>query len=187
MNYKLYNIPSELLFNIHNNKAKLAFFLFEKYVNGAIIQWDRINTLNSILNKLAKTVNTTKLMVRREFWQKHEMMFLDVHYYFICGDKVDKLFQLFCSYEEDPLLRPLKRQYLRKLKIFKEARDMIEHIDKNVKNNCTDLGNIINDTYTFGGKKFDISKKGLNSLIDLYNAVIELLKSRNNTRISSQS
>lgn len=171
-------IRSDLLLKIQNIRARMALLLLQEYVNGAIIQWGRINILNRYLNKMTSKMMKGELLKNNSFWRKHKMLFLEVHYYFICGDKINKLFQSFCSHEKSANLRILKRKHLRKLKPFKEARDGIEHIDNLIRQNNNDFGNIIKDKYSIGGKQYDISKKGLDSMVDLFSDIISYLQSK---------
>lgn len=66
-----------------------------------------------------------------------------------------------------------------KFKPFNNARNILEHIETRMeKKHLSDFGNLRNDTFSFGGKRFDISASGLKILTDAYEQVVGILRSR---------
>ncbi|MBU2577537.1 hypothetical protein KKA69_01765 [Patescibacteria group bacterium] len=154
--------------------AWATLYKLEKYVNGATIQGDRIQADRKELDRDAlQGVNPgvdRKLMLT---------LFLDIHFYFICCDKVQNLLESFVELDGDPKLKKLWRTMKPKLKIFNDARNILEHIEKEIrKENLSDLGNLQKDAFTFGGKSYDISESRLKSLTDAYEQVVSILSKR---------
>lgn len=144
----------------------LLLCLMEKYANGAIIQWNRIqfarvesfNSFNSEeartemeqyskeieeaqniedfkerFNKLAKIQeeHNKKFQMRCDKQKvNHSMLFLDIHFYFICCDKVRNIFLRLKKIEKNPELDNLWDELHLKLDPLHSARSELEHIDE---------------------------------------------------------
>jgi len=160
----------------HTPEAFMAFLSFQRYVNGTIIQWDRIQVDKKALPGQSKE-EYIKLMIT---------LFLDVHFYFICYDKASKLLKHFVELEDETKLNCLWQKFGPKFKPFRIARNHLEHIHERVtRDYMWDFGNIKGDTYTFGGESFDIGKAGLKILTDAYEEVVDILCSRPKNKLSN--
>lgn len=150
-------------------EAFVALLTLERYVNGAIIQWDRIQADKEALPGPGPGVDRT-LMLK---------LFLDIHFYFICCDKAQNLLGYLSKTDGGPKLVRLWQTLKPNFKPFNEARNHLEHIETRIKKKYLfDLGNLENDTFTFGGERFDISASSLKILTDAYEQVVNILRSR---------
>ena len=160
---------SDIVWEMHSLDGSVALVTFEKYVNGAIIQWNRIQVDKKALPGRGPGVNHTLMLT----------LFLDVHFYFVCIDKAQNLLGYIAEIEEDTKLEALWKGLKPKFKPFNDARNHLEHIESRIKKeNLSDFGNLHNDSFTFGGNTFDISVSGLQMLKDAYEQMLTILSSR---------
>ncbi len=124
----------------------------EKYINGATIQYHRIqmengfsvNSQRRIGEQLLPSLSNRPLWnsMNDHLWDTNLMIFLDIHYYLICLDKIDKLYGRFLKSIAtagkelaDVSGRRVKVKQVRKLfeqalQQTKDARGFLEHPDK---------------------------------------------------------
>lgn len=169
----MYNKAGDILWKARSFEESVALLVLEKYVNGAILQWDRIQTDKRTLPGLGPGVDGTLMLT----------LFLDIHFYFICYDKAQNLLEYLVKNDGDPKLDNLWQTLRPKFKPFNDARNILEHIETKMKKEyLSDFGNLANDTFTFGGERFDISSSGLKILTDAYEEVVGILHSRGDSR-----
>lgn len=150
-------------------EASVALLTLERYVNGATIQWNRIQADKIALPGPGPGVDQTLMLT----------LFLDIHFYFVCYDKAQNLLKHFVKTDGDPKLDNLWQTLKSKFKPFNDARNHLEHIETRIKRKyLSDFGNLYKDTFTFGGERFDISASGLKILTDAYEQVVGILRLR---------
>lgn len=165
----IYDETLNIIWKAHSLKASVALSTLEKYVNGAIIQWNRIQADNRAL--LGQYASVDRALM--------ETLFLDIHFYFICYEKVQNLLKYLAETDGDSKLNNLWQILKPKFKPFNDARNILEHIETRInKKNLSDFGNLRNDTFSFGGERFDVSASGLKLLTDAYEQVVGILRSR---------
>jgi len=150
-------------------ETSIVLSVLEKYVNGTILQWNRIQADKRALPGPGTGIDRTLM----------QTLFLDIHFYFICYDKVQNLIAHLAEIDGDSELNNLWQILKPKFKPFNDARNHLEHIETRMeKKYLHDLGNLKNDTFSFGGECFDISASGLKILTNAYEQVIDILCSR---------
>jgi len=173
----MYNKAGDILWKAHSFEEGVALLILERYVNGTILQWDRIQIDKRELLRPSLGVNRRLMLT----------LFLDIHFYFICYDKAQNLLESFVKANSDPKLDSLWQRLRPKFKPFNDARNILEHIETRIKRKyLSDFGNLVNDTFTFGGKHFDISESGLKILTNAYEQVVSFLEPRGRAKWASQ-
>jgi len=175
----MYDETLNIIWKANSLKASVALLTLEKYVNGTMIQWNRIQEDEIALPGPGPGVDQTLM----------QTLFLDIHFYFICYEKAQNLLERLAGTDGDPKLYNLWKIHKPKFKPFNDARNHLEHIDERMKKKyLSDFGNIKNGTFSFGGECFDISASGLKILTDAYEQVVGILRSRpKNYSTSSKS
>lgn len=157
----------------------------ENYVNGAIIQMNRIERNRNSLKEMF-----TSLTTRKQFRvSKHHTIYLacDVHYYFICIDKIKKLLSCLAKELQDKNIYKLQSR-LNKYFNIATVRNHFEHIedrcigylslsDKNKKRkqHIKDFGNFIGDNFSFNDEKYPCDKKSLKEIKTIYEELIDIV------------
>src|SRR6266508_309429 len=168
-----------------------APFLFglklEQYVNAAIVQWHRIQQDDAMTwaamdedfgllhEGVAPTPEVMQLLRVRYF--------ADIHSFLIMVDKAQILFRGLVKADGGADLQGLWERSKIFLKRYNDFRNDLEHIDERiarglVEPGITDLGNVLNDTYTFSGKIMDIGPEGLKFLTDMYDEILAVVAAR---------
>ena len=100
-----------------------AIQYFEQYLNGIILQWNRIvtATYQSTMPLVAAGGARIRLGNQEE---------LDFHFYLICWDKVGKYFALVEKLERDAGVSKAYQSVAKLLHEAKEGRNFYEHLDK---------------------------------------------------------
>jgi hypothetical protein len=137
-------------------------WLLERYVNGAIAQLDRARETVQQMSDYHGT------------WLLDQLL-LDIHFYFICWDKAQKLVEQLTKVKPDPNLEQVWVKFKPLCKPFTRARNNLEHIDRELAHNPSETGSLGGDVFIFAGKRFDISGNGLKVLTDMYEEVINAL------------
>ncbi|HEV2226565.1 MAG TPA: hypothetical protein VGR56_07160 [Nitrososphaerales archaeon] len=137
----------------------------EKYINGAIAQRERI------LDDMRWDHGS--------FEVKHSMIFLDVHYYFICCARVRHLLQAMAARDGDPELIGIANRMKKKTGFMNDARKLLEHVEDYISlEDSSEFSVVTTETYTFAGEDFDISEVGLEHLTKAYEEMISVLEKR---------
>lgn len=165
------------VFRIKSLSAGIILLFIEKYVNGAILVHERIKK-NKAKVAATKWPESFKLPL--------ETIFLDVHLYLICWDKVYKLFMKLIEVVGDSSLESLLNEYNSVFIKYSDARHHLEHIDERLVGKKrgrasqsklkNDLGNLSGDYYTFWGEKYDVGDKSIKQLHDFYGKLIDCVK-----------
>jgi hypothetical protein len=165
----MYDQAMSLMGRMKTDRAGVALHFFEQYVNGAIIQWERIQKVKKEF--LAPATRVNPFLV--------QTLFMDIHFYFICHDKVQNLFEKIASMEGDQELTRLWEKSKPIFRPYNNVRNHLEHIDERINNkSLSDFGNLRNDIYTFGPEQVDIGPLNLKILTEAYEKVIDHLNSR---------
>ena len=140
-----FKIASSVTDRLHSQKSVFALLNLEQYVNGLIIQWNRVMMDQQVSHSLvidssalassqmvsvAVESKTRLKELQNSQSQAFGLGFLDIHFYLICWDKIKRrLDQLL---EEEPGLRsvPSYKRIRSILKQAKKARDFMEHLDE---------------------------------------------------------
>jgi len=165
----MYDIASNVWGKTKTVEDFVILHLLERYVNGAIIQWERIQKVKKELPGPGPGVDGVLMST----------LFLDIHFYFICYEKAQNLFKKLTETDGDQKLYDLWNYYKSKFKPYNDARNHLEHMETRMDEKyLSDFGNLSKDTYTFGGERFDISHSGLEMLTKAYKKIIDILNSR---------
>jgi hypothetical protein len=150
-------------------EAQIALHILENYVNGAIIQWNRI--------QVDKTLPGPGV---------DPLLFLDIHFYFICCDKVHKWINYLAK--RDGKIKEMWKEREPKIRHLAGARHLLEHLEGLVnKKYLWDFGNLQNDCFTFGGEKFDISEAGLKIVTDTYKQITTMQEKTSELEVKKKS
>lgn len=165
----MYDEALNIIWKARSFEASAALLTLERYINGTMIQWNRIHADKRALLGPGSGVDRTLMLT----------LFLDIHLYFVCYDKAQNLLEHLAKNDGDPQLDNLWQTLKPKFKPFNDARNHLEHIETRIKGKyLSDFGNLVNDTFTFGGQHFDISASGLQILTDAYEQVVAILRLR---------
>lgn len=186
----MFDLASEYTFSLNQkdrDKAMRAFLLLynlEKYVNGAIIEMNRLSRIRIAIDKdIQKAI--TQLHRRKNY----NLTYLanDTHFYFICIDKIYKLLSNLATELNDPDIKALARK-LWKIFNIGTIRNHLEHIDdrclgfltledkkRGIRKHISDFGNFAGDNFSFNGKQFPSGKGSLSDLKQIYTDLIGIL------------
>ena len=188
----MFDLATKYSFHLDKDGGKsLELFLLlhtlEKYVNGAIIEMNRLEkTRKSITKKLADLRGGGYRSPKQKDFQLTYLA-CDTHFFFICIDKCYKLISQLSVELND---QDIKRLRMRLNRIFDIAtvRNHLEHIEdrcrgylslkdktKRKKTNIQDFGNFAGNDFSFNNKKFPSNKKSLEELKDIYQDLIKIL------------
>lgn len=184
----MFDLASEFVFSFDrkdgtkNMRAYLLLDHLEKYVNGAIIEIGRLIRVRKALGKdIQKTL--TQFPRKRNFHLT--CLANDVHFYFICIDKVHKLLSSLSKELTDP---DIENSVTKLDQVFDivVVRDHLEHIEQRLLGRFpredkgtvakNDLGNFWGDDFSFGGKRFPSGVKSINELKNIYTDLIKILE-----------
>jgi hypothetical protein len=175
-----------------NNDKSLKLFLLlsylEKYVNGAIIEMNRLEkTRRNIIKGLSslKNIGAHRKPRNKDFQLTY--LACDTHFFFICIDKCHKLINQLSLELNDKDVEKLKVR-LNKIFDIKTVRNHLEHIEKRCigylsrkdekkkkLKQIQDFGNFIGDNFSFNNKKFQSNRKSLEELKNIYRELIKIL------------
>lgn len=173
---KLYNETRKLLWKMKDIQGSAALITLEKYINGALIQQDRIKIdKQNILNRSKQKTKTLEQLLAIA-----HALTLNIHFYYICLDKCRSLFKFISDNEGDFDIQNLWKKYKKEFQPCRNIRNHLEHIEQRIskKRYLHDLGNVVGDSFKFGGKSFDIGKKSLSPFIDAYEELLAILHAR---------
>ncbi len=87
-------------------------------------------------------------------------LFADIHFLLIALQQLDLLFKwLEMQLPDEPELEAVRTKHNEMLKDANDFRNDLEHIDTRIRNGVSDLGNLTNGEFTFGGKTFGIGSR----------------------------
>lgn len=119
--------------HFRSGTAKSAIYLVEFYVNGLVVEWNRIAESISASNKLmlggaaASNDEAARILV-----QVQHRFILDTHFYLICWDKIEKHLSLFERAQGSPEVSAIRARIENLLSKGALARHFLEHLDKQV-------------------------------------------------------
>jgi len=187
----MFDLATKYCFHLDKDNAKslelfLLLYSLEKYVNGAIIEMNRLEkTRKNITKKLLNLKQNISTPRKRDFWLTY--LSCDTHFYFICIDKCYKLITQLAIELKDKEINKLK---IRLNKVFDIAtiRNHLEHIEdrckgylnlkdkrQNIKKHISDFGNFAGDDFSFNNKKYPTGKRSLKELKNIYLELIKIL------------
>lgn len=187
----MFDIASKYAFYLSDdNKKNVNLFLIlislERYVNGANLEMRRLERTRKALNKEISLILKSPFTGRKNN-SKATYLMSDVHFYFICVDKVYKLLLQLSNELNDNEIKKLRIK-LGKFFSINTVRNHLEHIDercigylslgdkkKGIKKNISDFGNFIGNDFSFNGKKFPTNKESLAELNQIYRELIKLI------------
>lgn len=170
----MYSEASSIALETFSSEASIAILTFEKYVNGALTQWGRIQEVKQLL--IRDLLNGVDRNTNPAFMQR---LFLDVYFYYLCYDKARIHLSYFVRSDGDPELESLWQDIKVEFKPFYDALTNLENAEGGLTSKYLfELGSLEADEFVFGGERFDISEEGLKLLTAIYEQVIELVKAR---------
>lgn len=190
----MFDLATKYCFHLDKNNTKsLELFLLlhslEKYVNGAIIEMNRLEktrkNITKKLSNLSQDINTPR---KKDFQLTY--LACDTHFFFICIDKCYKLITQLSLELNDNEIKKLKTT-LNKVFDIATVRNHLEHIEdrcrgylnlkdkkQNIKKHISDFGNFAGDDFSFNNKKYPSGKKSLEELKNIYLDLIKILDAR---------
>lgn len=191
----MFDLAMKYCFYLDKNERKnrelfLLLFTLEKYINGAIIEMNRLEKTRKSIKRLLSISKDEKY--RNSIKKSFQLNYLhcDTHFFFICIDKCYKLIDQLSLELNDKDVKKLK---IRLNKIFNvvTVRNHLEHIedrckgylslkDKRIKKqrHIQDFGNFIGNDFSFNGKKFPSDRRSLEELKKIYQDLIKILHSK---------
>jgi hypothetical protein len=113
--------------------ARNALYLVEFYVNGLVVQWNRIADDMNLANRIQWSGEiSTNVDAAKAFVQLQDRFRLDIHFYLICWDKIDKHFELFDRAQSESDITSVRARIRDLLSKGALARHFLEHLDKHV-------------------------------------------------------
>jgi hypothetical protein len=165
-----YDRAGEALWRV-SNKAWTLLQLMERYVNAAILQRGRLEEDDRQFQDLLKRVPS-----RLDVMEHMAGTFADVHFFVICGDKVHGLFEHIVALEHDRGIRTVWKKKRTKLEAFRDARDVLEHLDERVakRNELNSGGSLMNGAlYAIGDQVLDVGPSALQVLTSSYEELVD--------------
>jgi hypothetical protein len=145
--------------------AQIYLIFIEQAVNKAIIQHERIRETNHEIFQRMK--QHQPISVRLDL-----TLFSDIHHYFVCWAEVSKLYSKLRKIQ--PAFSAIPRECLQDLKIHRDFRNHLEHIEDRISRGVSDLGNLLNTEFTFDGKKVDIGDNDFAKLKRFYEELLNI-------------
>jgi len=190
----MYDLASKYIICFNNNpkvsgEAYLLLHLLETYVNGAIIQLNRLKrTRETIECNLKELLGKRRLVGRIKKDFSLTRLHCDYHFYFICIGQIHRLLETIGEILDDQDIKNVSVKFNQKFPI--EIRHDLEHIHERAQGkrkkryigHISDFGNFMGDRFTFAGKSYG---GGANNLADL-KLIYEELISVINTNYASK-
>jgi hypothetical protein len=166
----------------------LLLLELEKFVNGAILQIDRVERSTRRWNANMRKQHPTG---RHNFLKAaHARLFLDAHFYFICVGQVDKFLGQLCRTLNNAALHELRGRFQADFETEIEIRNDLEHLDERavgrkrskdanpdeVNKWMGDFVNFFGSELTFGGKKCPVNKEAAKRLRQSYRSAIAIIR-----------
>jgi len=190
----MFDLAAKYCFHLDKDNTKsLELFLLlhslEKYVNGAIIEMNRLEkTRKNITKKLSNLRQNLGTPRKNDFQLTY--LACDTHFFFICIDKCYKLITQLSLELNDDEIKKIKTK-LNKVFDIATIRNHLEHIEdrcrgylnlkdkkQNIKKHISDFGNFAGDDFSFNNKKYPSGKKSLEELKNIYLDLIKILDVR---------
>jgi hypothetical protein len=168
--------------HIRTNEAKVAIFMLERYVEGASTQWQRIKKDmddSNEANLKYRISNEKDLTSRGQFWDLMHQTLLDIHFYFVCGDKIQKMLNYIVRKEKGEDLDLFWKEWWPKLEPFNTGRNRFEHFEGQIQGEWRKgYFWIFGNEFKIKNKEFDLSSEGLQKLTGSFEALIKIFEAR---------
>jgi hypothetical protein len=191
---ELYHGANTVLKVVHSNRKAYDYLRhLEHYINGTIIQSHRVRIYSSIAFSAYHEISDNASFAR---WNDTLlMMFLEIHFYVICLEKVENLhagFQasindLFVNAPEEVRERrkQIKKSFKRALSAVNDTRNFLEHMDEKIergdfKDLDLSIGSAEDSTFSWGKPKKCL-RIDSQPITQAYEALIEFLRSLPNS------
>jgi hypothetical protein len=125
---------SVIFYHSNNDDAAAALINLERYLNGLIRQWNRISRQSKLLEtNLAGSMTGGRSAESAKNLEKiSKLLTLEVHFYIICWDKVQKHFKKLEVLSRIPEVGRARRPVRTLLENASRARGFLEHLDNHV-------------------------------------------------------
>lgn len=178
----MFSLSSKYFSVFKNIEIYILLSKTEQYINGAILQIERIERTRRLMEK-----KRSKPLEQKNVTLLLPKLFLDAHFYFICVGQVNKFFKRLCDELKNPNLDKVYSEFK---KVFKsEIRNDLEHLDERVvgkkfgkavneelkKRWLQDFVNFRDDRLSFGGKLYPVNKEALKNLKGIYKNLISVI------------
>jgi len=185
----MYDLAGKYFSCFHNDpkvnaEAFLLLHELETYVNGAIIQLNRLKRTRKTIDCKLKELNRTGRNrptgpIKKDF--NLTRLHCDYHFYFICIGQINKLLKTIGEVLDDQDIKNLFDKFDRKFPI--EIRDHLEHLHERAQGkkykryigHISDFGNFVGDRFTFAGKSYSVGVKDLTDLKLIYEELINII------------
>ncbi|MEA3449782.1 MAG: hypothetical protein U9Q85_02280 [Patescibacteria group bacterium] len=186
----MFDLATKYCFYLDNDpKKSMRYFMLlleiENYVNGAVIQMNRLERHRARLRIMLNDIRESKKVNQNKF--RSTYFACDTHYYFICIDKIYKLLKNLHEELNDEKIKKLRAR-INKYFNISTVRNHLEHIEdrcvgflslndkkNNNKKQINDFGSFLGDDYTFNNEKYPSSKISLKEIKDIYKELIKIL------------
>jgi hypothetical protein len=183
----MYDSATKYAFYLSTNpkvaqQASILLYELETYVNGAIIETDRlIRTRKVIDNRMKMYMDKIEQRPTNKKDTNLLKLHLDYHFYFICIGQISKLLKGLVEILDDQDLKNILVEF--DSKFPKEIRNDLEHINERARGrkfnkdigHISDFGNFAGDSFSFDGKMYHINKESLGYIKAMYKAVLNTL------------
>ncbi|MCJ7790249.1 MAG: hypothetical protein MUP69_08735 [Candidatus Atribacteria bacterium] len=190
----MFDLARKYYFDLNKDNSKslelfLLLYSLENYVNGAIIEMNRLErTRKNITKKISNLRPNVDISRKKDFQLTY--LSCDTHFFFICIDKCYKLITKLSLELKDNEIEKLKTR-LNKFFNITTVRNHLEHIEdrcrgynslndkkQKIKKHINDFGNYAGDDFSFNNKKYPSGKKSLEELKNIYLDLIKILDDR---------
>ncbi len=182
----MYDIAGKYIFCFHDDpkidaEASLLLVVLETYINGAIIQLNRLNRTRKTIDYNLKELISSRSIGRIKKDFNLTRLHCDYHFYFICIGQIHKLIETIGEVLEDQGIKKVLAKFDREFPI--EIRDHLEHIHERAQGkkykkdigHISDFGNFVGNGFTFAGKSYTVDAKSLTNLKLIYKELINVI------------
>ena len=188
----MFDLATKYCFHLDKDNAKslelfLLLYSLEKYVNGAMIEMNRLEKTRRNITKKLLSLRSSEYQGPKKKGFQLTYLACDTHFFFICIDKCYKLLTQLAIELNDKNIKKLGKR-LNKIFDIATVRNHLEHIEdrcrgyinlkdkrKKKKTNIQDFGNFVGNDFSFNNKKFPSNKKSLEELNNIYKDLIKIL------------
>lgn len=173
---------SRFAFIFKNRSIFLLLYNIEKYVNGAILQAQRVNQERRVHFK-------KYLGLKLAFFRRREKIFLDAHFYFVCVGQIEKNLKRLKNQLMNNKLNKIYQEF--QINFDSAIRNDLEHIDARAVGKAKlekevdektkgqwmrDFVNFQGDKLSFGGKQYTINNESIKKLKNIYKNIISVIR-----------
>ncbi len=118
---------------VASSAFRSALYYVEVYLNGLIIEWNRMVGDDVLHSDLMKQDITSNVEAAKAFSQAVDRLWLDIHFYLVCWDKINKHFKIVSDTSQSECINDAWHEISDLTEKASRARDFLEHLDKDVK------------------------------------------------------